>query len=394
MTCGPSVLGRPSARVQFRLAADSTPLARAAQFSGYDELCEPWPFVNGNEDMSLPIVIDASPSSVALASPAQIDADERDKRAAAALDSSPPSNPSQLPQQPPFANPISAAWLIVPCLACDFLMVPAFAQLNGPPAAYYFPVTLAIVGCVLAQGNLLAAYLAWSGAPFFQRLARHWLIAVGLYVVWVLGLIFCFRVLGQFVAESSNARKVAIGIGVCVPLVSLGAQFPLWLARQWFGWRLVKANASHVHSQESPLTIRDLMIATLVVAASLAIARLTPNIDGEGKAIWPLWGVSFFAASFISTIALLPAGALLLRGPFRRGLTLSCLYAGSFIAVEWLIIAIVRLTGSAPLPLFAVCLGFSLVLFTFAATLILTAAIARSRGYYLTWRQRSIPLST
>src|SRR5204863_3421805 len=80
--------------------------------------------------------------------------------------------------------------LIRVCVACDFLMVPILTMVQGQgrPRMPGFPLLLAIVGCVLAQGNLLAAWLAWSDQPFWQRLTRHWIVATLLYLVWAAGL--------------------------------------------------------------------------------------------------------------------------------------------------------------------------------------------------------------
>jgi hypothetical protein len=270
---------------------------------------------------------------------------------------------------------ISAAWLIVPCLACDFLMVPVLSSLEGPPHEAGAAVAFGIVGCVLAQGNLLAAWLAWSHGPFLRRLATHWTIAVGLYLVWLVGLGLALRI-------DREAPQIAAVVALGVPLVSIAAQFPLWVARQWFGWRLVRESAQAAHPSEPPLAIRDLMLATLAVAASLALARLAPSPDaGE---VWPIWAAAFTVASAISTIALLPAGALLLRmQPFSRGLAWSGLYAAAWIALLWVIVGVLRFYALA-LPPRALVVGLSSLMATFAATLMLTAVIARDRGYRLT----------
>jgi hypothetical protein len=280
----------------------------------------------------------------------------------------------------PPAPSASAAWLIVLCLACDFLMVPVLSSVEGPWAAIRAPFAFGIVGCVLAQGNSLAAWLAWSEGPFLRRLATHWKIAAGLYLVWLFGLTF---------AGAHVPLQIAGTVALGVPLVSIAAQFPLWLARQWLGWRLVRG-AADAAPPEPPLAIRDLMLATLVVAVSLALARLAPSPDaGE---VWPVWAFSFVVASIISSIALLPAGALLLRmQPFSRGLAWSALYAAAWIALPWIIAAILRVTGAAMLPPLAIFIGLSSLMFTFAATLILTAKIARDRGYRLTGGRNRVP---
>ena len=270
---------------------------------------------------------------------------------------------------------LSLAWLIVPCLACDFFMVPVLSSITGPPGELHVAFALGIVGCVLAQGNLLAAWLAWSSGPFLRRLARHWSIAFGLYLIWLVGF-------GLATGGDREAPAVAAAVALGVPLVSLAAQLPLWIARQWFGWRLVRDGAGGPPTIEPRLSIRDLMIATLVVATALALVRLAPMSENPLER-WAPWAAAVTAASVISTIALLPAGALLLR-PRRlsRALAWGGLYAAAWIALVWILVGILWWYGIRlpPRPLF---IGLSSLMFTFAATLMLTATIARRRGYRL-----------
>ena len=279
----------------------------------------------------------------------------------------------------PQAPSASAAWLIVTCLACDFLMVPVFISVDGPQAPIRVIPALGIIGCVLAQGNLLAAWLAWSEGPFLRRLARHWMIAAGLYLIWLLGF-------GLALAGGRMPPILAATVALGVPLVSIAAQFPLWVARQWFGWRLVRGAAAAA-VPEPPLAIRDLMVATLVVAASLALARVAPSPD-KGE-VWPIWAFGFVVASVISSLALVPAGALLMRmQPFRRALVWSGLYAAAWIALPWIVATVVWAYGLTILPPWPLFVGLSNLMLSFAATLIFTATIARNRGYRLTARGR------
>lgn len=95
---------------------------------------------------------------------------------------------------PPLAHPqprIHLAWLIVPCLAADGLMVPVFSSLLGPkpPGDFLAAFVSGVAGCVLAQGCLLAAWVAWGDGPFLRRLAAHWIIAPCLYVLWLVGML-------------------------------------------------------------------------------------------------------------------------------------------------------------------------------------------------------------
>ena len=276
---------------------------------------------------------------------------------------------------------IHAAWLIVPCLAADGLMAPVIASLQGPSATLVgAAIGFGIVGCVLAQGNLLAAWLAWGEGPFLRRLWAHWKIAIGLYLVWLVGMILAVR--------DHEMPAVAATVALGVPLVSLAVQLPLWFARQWLGWRLVRTTADATPTSGPPLAIRDLMLATLIVAAALALARLAPVWE-DGSDRWVAWAICCTVACVISAIALLPAGALLLRSPlFSRGLAWSALYAAAWIDLPWVIVAILRWYGSVTLPPAAVFVGLSSLMVMFAATLMLTAAIARDRGYRLTSGRR------
>lgn len=276
---------------------------------------------------------------------------------------------------------IGEALLIVACLACDFLMVPVLALQTLPPGELDIAIALGIVGCVLAQGCLLAAWLAWSDGPFLRRLASHWSIAVGLYLIWLVGLILAVR--------DHEAPQFAFTVALGVPLVSLAAQLPLWVARQWFGWRLVREQADQAPPSEPPLAIRDLMLATLVVAVAFALARLAP-LWRNASDRWGAFAIACAVASAISSFALLPAGALLLRPRrFNRGLAWSCLYAAAWIALVWMIVAILQ-WYAVMLPPRALFVGLSSLMFTFAATLMLTAAIARGCGYRLTGGRKPV----
>jgi hypothetical protein len=294
---------------------------------------------------------------------------------------------------PPHPQPrIHLAWLILPCLAADGLMMPVLTSLSGPPHEIIVPVALGIIGCVLAQGCLLAAWLAWGDGPFLRRLAAHWIVAASLYAVWLMGFGVANALFGSIPPQI--AATVALG----VPLVSLAAQFPLWVTRQLFGWRLVREQADEGQSSELPktppsqppkterLSIRDLMLATVVVAVTFALARLAPSPDaGE---MWPVWGVGSTVACVISSISLLPAGVLLLRQrPLSRGLAWSSLYALSLISLIWVAVALLRWFAPGMLAPRAIYVGLSSLMFTFAATLTLAASIARDRGYRLASRR-------
>jgi hypothetical protein len=298
----------------------------------------------------------------------------------------------KLPHLPPKPR-IHLAWLILPCLAADGLMMPVLTSVSGPPHEVLVALAFGIVCCVLAQGCLLAAWVAWGDGPFLRRLPAHWIVAACLYAIWLVGF-------GTAVVLSGRIPpQIAATVALGVPLVSLATQFPLWVTRQLFGWRLVKEEHPTKRSplpktplSPSPttqrLTIRDLMLATLVVAVTLALARLAPSPDaGE---MWPVWGVLSTVACVVSTVSLLPAGVLLLRKwPLSRSLAWSSLYALSLVSLVWVAVVFQYQFAPGTLAARAIYVGLSSLMFTFAATLTLAAAIARDRGYRLASRRIS-----
>jgi hypothetical protein len=260
------------------------------------------------------------------------------------------------------------------CLACDFFMAPVLAMPWPIPA---LPILLAIVGCVLAQGCLLAAWLAWSDQPFWRRFRRHWIVAAILYLVWAAGLA---------ISRPSQFLVAVSAVGLSVPLVSIGAQLPLWIARQMFGWRLIRGDAND-DAGPAPLSIRDLLTATFVIALTLALDRLAPSPDGKERGLIPL--ITFFMASAISTIALLPAAPLLLRNrPFHRGLVFAGLYAAFWLGLLGFVILVARYSGLFRLPPHPIPTGVACLILSFAATVMLAAAAAHTRGYRLVWGRR------
>jgi hypothetical protein len=269
--------------------------------------------------------------------------------------------------------------LVLICLACAFLMVPVLVMVPERPTLVV-PLLLAIVGCVLAQGCLLAAWLAWSDQPFWRRLRRHWIVAAILYLVWAAGLAVSRP--GEFASASAF-------IGLSAPLVSFAAQVPLWIARLTFGWRLIRGDRKN-DAGLARLSIRDFMKATALIALTLALARLAPSPDG--KELGMVWIIMFVTASAISTITLLPAGALLLRTQsFQRGILFACLYAACWLGILWLVVFVGRHQGLLRTPPQPILVGISCLIVSFATTVTLAAAAARARGYRLVRRPTPAP---
>ncbi len=282
----------------------------------------------------------------------------------------------------PSANPErkNIAWwtLVAVSIAADFLMLPmvtVFSWGPGPPTLPQAILVFGMLGSTLAQGSLLAAWLAWGDSRFSHRLIWHWIIAGGLCCIWLAGV--------ALAAPSSFFHEFALTIALTVPVVSLGAQLPLWAARQLFRCRLVPTTSTFAAAE--PLSIRDLMLATLLVGASFAIARLSPGAQQE-KDFWIFWCITMTGAATFSLLAILPTAAMLLRPrPFGRAIAYSLAYAAVPIILLWGGAAIMRYYGIGRLPPWTMFVGMSCLVLCYAGTAILAAAAARNRGYLLVW---------
>src|SRR5262245_20457377 len=78
-------------------------------------------------------------------------------------------------------------WLLLAvCVLADFFLSPLFVGIGRTRSlANAWP--LLVLGCTLAQGNTLAAWLVWGDGPFLRRLAVHWGIAGALCAIWLAG---------------------------------------------------------------------------------------------------------------------------------------------------------------------------------------------------------------
>jgi hypothetical protein len=272
------------------------------------------------------------------------------------------------------------AWaaLVVLSILADFSMLPIITTLDGPPRLTFF-VPFAAIGCTLAQGCLLATWLAWGDAPFLRRLMWHWIAAGVLCCAWLIGMTLSLP------NGDDEFVEVGITVALTVPLVSLGAQLPLWIVRQQFGWRLVRPASSGAAAGEPPLAIRDLMAATVIVAVTFGLARLSPAAQQE-PTFWIAWCIALVISATVSAVVMLPAAAMLLRPRgLPRALRDAGLFAGSAISFLWLHVAVLRWRWPQFLAPWQIYVCLSVLILAFAGTVILAALVIRGQGYHLAW---------
>jgi hypothetical protein len=185
-------------------------------------------------------------------------------------------------------------------------------------------------GAILAQAALLSAGLVFGPGHYWKRLLGFWIATVVFCILWTMG----FELLSALRGWSmSNWNDVRFGI-LALPLATIAIQSPLWFFRLYRGWRLV---LSENDKREPPLSIRDYMLGTAIVALSVTFARLAVQAKDLNVEYWEVWSIFFGIAAILSLASVIPALPLMFRFDWRFGMMGLMLYAaivaGSFLAI-------------------------------------------------------------
>jgi hypothetical protein len=169
------------------------------------------------------------------------------------------------------------------------------------------------------------------------------------------------------------------------PLSILALQSPLWVARTWFGWRIVQPMSQHPSGDLQPLSIRDLLLATACLGAALGYFRFSiPQRDLRDLArviVGIVVGGGSLAVA--SLLFALPAVAVIMRE--KRGYIAVILIAGVQAAIIALSFSVLCLVSGVP-PTRAVVAITSTAVLAFV-TLDLPLFLAHGVGYRLQWRR-------
>jgi hypothetical protein len=239
-----------------------------------------------------------------------------------------------------------------------------------------------VLGVFPAQLGTLTLWLVFGSGPFLLRLAVHWGVVAGLFAAWALG---CAAALADGPTRDVHMFLTAIACGL--PLVSLAAQLPLWPLRTHLGWR-VEHNIDPRATEDS-LTIRDILVGTVVTAVAVAGVRIFPQIWGPEEQLsdyWLAWAIGAGAVALVSVVALVPALTMLLMIRDTTGATLAWLaYVASAGFVTVVAIGLIAQLGPPP----EVIVGLICVFTSFALTLGLPLWMVRAQGWRLRTGNRS-----
>jgi len=257
----------------------------------------------------------------------------------------------------------------------DFLVAPLMYYVfrtTGPTLNVRFALVFAFFGIIGAQAAVLSVWLVWSTGPFLWRLLIHWGIAGVCCWAWIAGL--------ATVARGTELIDGHCALALAVALVSAAVQAPLWLMRQIFAWRLVRAGSCEEAVPEKASTVGNLMLAMTIAAVAAALARLVP-INAPPSDVATEWSIGMGMAAAASALSILPiSAALLWQRNIGWGIALSLLYTALAVLVLCMIVLAVNHTI---MPYIDDLVVGSTVFVSLGTMLILSAIAARGLGYRL-----------
>ncbi len=271
---------------------------------------------------------------------------------------------------------------LLACLALfgctNFVMGPLMLYItpNGPAAALVY----ACFGGTVAQASLHAIWCVLAPVGFAKRFTVGVGTGLFLFVAWALGqgIYHCYE---SFLRDYYWETVLTVLLGL--PLVLIAIQLPLWLMRMWCGWRILHQADSSQKSEYGAFGIRDLLVATAMLAVALSSARLALracDLPDDATMLPLVTGAG--AAAAVSLFVTLPAVIATLRARrLGRALLLSLLL---YVAVAFGAVAILSLVAGRP-PTRQTYFGIAFISASLYGCLVGVMLIMRRLGYRLHW---------
>ncbi|NQT15363.1 MAG: hypothetical protein HQ582_21585 [Planctomycetes bacterium] len=170
---------------------------------------------------------------------------------------------------------------------------------------------------------------------------------------------------------------------LCLPLLAIATQSPLWLARIWLRWRIEHREGPFPPSEVEPFRIRDLLAATAALALALSAIRLgMPEDIPSEEAFLIGFAIAALVAAAVSLFTTLPVVAAALRT--RRALmtlpAILLVHVAALLGVFVILSAVFQEWPPAWVYVGIVAMGFG-----FFACLAGVLLVARGLGYRLAW---------
>ena len=222
-------------------------------------------------------------------------------------------------------------WVVGGCLLFFSLNNVAVAPLmevispNGP-AAYLVYACMAMIGTQMA---LQAVWCVFAPYSLTGRIAGGVLMAAILPTAWGLGVI-----LAETMNNFAYVDWYAIRALMCLPLLAVAIQSPLWAAKYLLGWKIVAPWHYLEKMPDRTFRIADLLIAMAIGAVALSAAQLGAPSDSPTEEFLIPVAITAVVLALVSLVTTIPVLFATLR-PKRIGwaLVLLMLYGAAFTFV-------------------------------------------------------------
>ena len=170
--------------------------------------------------------------------------------------------------------PFSSAYapLLVPILlaAAFNVIAPCTEHFIRPSDVYGIAAIFLLVGIGAGQLGLLATWAVLGPWPLYRQWFEAMLVGIGLFLAFLAGIVTANP------REGLPPRTIFLQMILAVFGLLFAVQLPLWLVRLLRGWRLVlrSADATRTAIESRQLQIRDILIATTIVAVALGATNL------------------------------------------------------------------------------------------------------------------------
>ena len=234
---------------------------------------------------------------------------------------------------------VAAVALLVFFALVNCAGVPIAESIPGPSG---WEIVIALgFGVIGGQIGALSGMLVWSKGPFLIRSLAFWLLGIGLYVCWLLGLLTAIR---DDLYLSDMWKEVARAILASLPMVSLAVQLPQWALRFYFGWRIASPLFDDAADTRHALSIRDILTGTVIVALTVTAIRFAfADLSDFTATFWFGWAIAVGVLGTLSAIMITPLLYLILRG-YRPALAIlfiliaAPVVAGTVIGItKWIV---------------------------------------------------------
>ena len=274
-------------------------------------------------------------------------------------------------------------WLILgglPFVLVNFAIVPLTSWIQPDDAAAV--LVYMCFGVICAEGGLHTVGCVLFTHGLVRRLVLGIGVGLPLFAAWALGYAVDGWCRGRFFW--SFWRDVR-GVLLYLPLLAIAIQLPLWVVKFWLGWRMQHHERNAGQTVAATFGIRDIFLATGVVALALTAARFATPSEVRSQREFLTLIVAALAAAAASLVTVLPAVVATLRArrPWFALLILLLAYGAVLLAV----FVVICVSRGQTLP-FRESWGMAWMAAGFFLSLTGPLLVARGLGYRLVWGWR------